>query len=299
MAEAGRIATVGMFDGVHLGHQWLVGCLVDEGRRRNLRPAVFTFDRHPLQLIAPAKAPQALMTLDRRVEALKSAGADDVFVLEFDDELRGLSASDFIKRLRDRYGVEAILMGYNHRFGSDCIVGFERYRSIGESLGVDIIKGREVTVGEEAGQVSSSAIREDLRKGDVAAAAAKLGRSYSLSGEVVHGRAIGRSIGFPTANIQLEDSRLLVPLNGVYAADVEYGIGQNGRAMVNIGVRPTVDDAESAPLSIEAHIIGVDENLYGQRIKLDFLRRIRSERRFSSLEALRTQLSADMSAALQ
>ena len=296
---AAHIATVGMFDGVHLGHCSLLSELKRLGAERGMATAVFTFDRHPLSIISPDKAPASLSPLDERVKRLLAAGVDDVEVLAFDGQLRALDARSFITMLRDRYGVRAILMGFNHRFGSDRLKNFADYAAIGRELGVEIVRGEEWSSGEGAHSVSSSSVRRALGEGNMKLAAEMLGRPYSISGKVVGGRRIGRKIGFPTANLQPDEATCQLPAPGVYAVDVAMPDGTVRRGMLNIGVRPTVDHSDCPALTIEVNIIGWDGDLYDSRLTLSFISRLRGEMRFADLDALRTQLTRDREAALQ
>lgn len=295
--EKAKIATIGMFDGVHLGHRWLIDTLLAQSEKRGQSPVVFTFDRHPLSLIAPEKAPKSLMPVNLRIEKIMSAGVDEVILLEFDENLRSLTAERFMAKIRDEYGVKTILMGYNHSFGSDCIRDYEEFLRIGQREGVEIIKGEELTESDNKKGVSSSAIRLSLTAGDVEEAAMMLGRQYELAGEVVHGKQLGRSIGFPTANIIPSDAGQLIPGGGVYAVDVSLGYGEVRRAMLNIGVRPTVDRISDAPVSLEAHLIDWKGDLYGHEITVSFIKRLRDERRFETIDGLKAQLSIDLEAA--
>lgn len=289
-----NIATIGMFDGVHLGHRWLIERLVAEGDKHGLQPIVVTFVQHPLTVIAPLKAPKSLMPVKDRVEQLMSCGVGDVVVMDFDETLQKLTAKQFIGMLRDNYDVSAILMGFNHHFGSDRLSDFEEYRKAGESCGVEIIKCDEFSAIDG---VSSSVIRQKLMSGDVESAAEMLGQRYAITGEVVHGKQLGRKLGFPTANIRPVDVGQLIPASGVYAVDVDLGYGVERRAMLNIGVRPTVDKMPDAPLSMEAHIIDWEGDLYGHELTVRFLKRLRGEQRFDSLDELKIQLSQDLTSA--
>lgn len=295
-ARGGKIATVGMFDGVHLGHRWLINRLVSEGGKRGLSPLVITFGQHPLTVIAPQKAPKCLMPVTDRVERLMECGVDDVVVMDFDESLQKLTALQFIEMLRDNYDVRAILMGFNHHFGSDRLGSFEAYKEAGEACGVEIIRGDELSA--KIG-VSSSLIRRHLSAGDVESAAEMLGRSYEITGEVVHGKQLGRKLGFPTANIRPVDADQLIPAAGVYAVDVDLGYDVVRRAMLNIGVRPTVDKVPDAPMTMEAHIIDWEGDLYGHRVAMKFVKRLRDEKCFDSLDSLKTQLHSDLTAARQ
>lgn len=291
-----NIATIGMFDGVHLGHRWLIERLIAEGDKRVLHPIVITFGQHPLTVIAPHKAPKSLMPVKDKVERLMSCGVEDVVVMDFDKAMQRLTATQFIGMLHDNYDVSAILMGFNHHFGSDRLSDFEEYRKAGESCGVEIIKCDEFSAIDG---VSSSVIRQRLVTGDVESVTEMLGQPYAITGEVVHGKQLGRKLGFPTANIHPADADQLIPAPGVYAVDVDLGYGVERRAMLNIGVRPTVDKMPDAPLSMEAHIIDWEGDIYGYMLTVRFLKRLRAERRFDSLDDLKSQLSQDLDSARQ
>lgn len=272
--------TVGTFDGVHRGHRRVVEFLLRNSEQRGLRPLVITFEPHPLAIVAPQRAPHLLELPAEREANLRALGVD-VEVLRFDEELRRLTVEQWMQRLRDDYNARLLVAGYDNTFGSDGMtMNIADYREIGRKLGIDVL---EAPI--ENG-VSSTLIRHALLAGDVETAAAMLGRPYALSGTVAHGRGLGRQLGFPTANL-LADPRLLLPAPGVYAADA------NGmRAVVNIGVAPTVDAA--LPLTVEAHLIGFSGNLYGTPLRLEFLRRLRDEKRFGDLRALQDAIAADI-----
>ena len=284
-----------MFDGVHRGHRALLDRLRREASVRGASPVVFTFDRHPLAHIAPERAPGALMTVSDKVDALKSTGIEDIEVLHFDEKLRSLTARQFLTMLHDDFGITALLMGFNHRFGSDRLDDLKQYEAIGREIGIEIVRADELRDPAELSRaICSSSIREAIAEGDVTAAAKMLGRPFALRGKVVHGRQLGRTIGFPTANIEPSESALLVPRRGVYAVDVVLPGGERRRGMLNIGVRPTVDNSARPAPSVEVYIIDWHGDLYDKEIELEFIKRLRDERRFSDLDALRRQLALDL-----
>lgn len=289
-----KIATIGVFDGVHTGHRWLLSQLRDEAARRGLVPAVITFDRHPLSLINPAKAPELLMPATERLAELRNEQVE-VICFDFTTELRHMSAHSFMKMLSERYDVKTIMMGFNHHFGSDCLDDFNRYVAIGRELGIDIVKAHEYHGVEN---VSSSAIRQAIAEGHVDRAAEMLGRPYRLSGKVVEGHAIGRKLGFPTANIEPAEHEQLLPPVGAYAVDIVISEGMKRRGILNIGYRPTIDQSDKPLLSIEVHIIDWSGNLYNHRLNVDFIRRLRDEIKFGSVQQLARQLEADCKSAL-
>lgn len=291
-AAAGYVAAVGMFDGVHLGHRFVVERLVGESRERGLSPMIVTFRRHPLEVIAPGRAPRLITGAEQKERLLLDLGVERVCMLDFDRSLRSLTAAQFMQRLHDEYGVRVLMIGYDHCFGSDCPRGIEAYRAIGEQTGVEVIGMPALAPSGE--QICSSMIRRLLSSGDVATAAKALGHPFSITGVVEHGRQLGRTIGFPTANLRLADDAI-VPHEGVYAAAATMSDGLLRPAMVNIGRRPTVD-RPGADLSIEAHILDFDGSLYDETLSLTFCRRLRDERRFDSLEELKEALAADAAA---
>lgn len=297
MAASGKVATVGMFDGVHRGHRALLMRVIDEAKRRGAEAWVFTFASHPLALIAPEKAPSPLMTTTDKVNALKDAGVDGVEVLDFNEALRSLTAEEFLTMLRDRHGVSVLVMGFNHRFGRDRVSDIAHYQEIGSRLGIEIVRADELRDDVIDATICSSSIREAISEGDVRAAADMLGRPYALHGKVIEGKQLGRKIGFPTANVQLTDPAMLTPLKGVYAVDVTLPDGQKRRGMLNIGTRPTVDTAARPEVSIEVHIINWSGDLYGRDVTIEFLTRLRDEQRFPDLTALTHQLQKDKSLA--
>ena len=286
---AQRIAVIGMFDGVHCGHKFLIESLHSHAIDMNLVPTVITFSNHPLAVIAPHLVPPHLSTIQERISLLSGCGVDACLMLDFDDTLRELNARQFMEMVYRDYGIRALLLGFNTRFGSDNHDSIERYCEIGKDIGITVIQATEYGSG-----INSSAIRGMVADGDIENANRALGYHYSITGVVVKGKQLGRTIGFPTANIEVDDSLKLIPANGVYAVDVT--MPHRGdtvyRAMLNIGRRPTVDVA-GAPISIEAHIMDLDEDLYGLTLNVEFLKFIRPERAFASLEELKCQLAND------
>lgn len=278
-----KAAAVGMFDGVHRGHQALAAQVRQAASERGLQPAFFTFDRHPLQTVAPERAPRLLSTPEQRSLWLEPAVT---VTLPFDENLRRMTAEEFMRMLRDKYDVRLMAIGFNHRFGSDRLPNFEDYERIAHSLDMEAILAPE-----EGEGISSSAIRQAIDRGEIEKANDMLGRPFALAGTVAHGKAIGRSIGFPTANITPTLANQQIPREGVYAGRL---LGHP--ALVNIGHRPTVGD--DGHLSIEAHIIDYDGDLYGQPVELELTHRLRDERKFPTLDDLRTQIALDKAALL-
>lgn len=282
-------AVIGTFDGVHLGHAIVLSTLTKESEIRNLEPIAVTFDRHPLALIAPQRAPKAIITLEKKEELIRKSGVLPI-VIPFDEKLRSTTAADWMKFLKDEHGVEMLVVGYDTTFGCDGLsYSNSDYRRLGEKIGMEVIEAPFV-----AG-ISSSAIRKAIGEGNVEDAAKMLGRHFSLPGIVVDGNKLGRTIGFPTANL-MPSPGIVVPSNGVYAAKAILPDGKKVDAMVNIGVRPTIMRGDNQ--TVEAHLINWKGDLYGKNIRLTFYKRLRDEVKFNSIEALRKQLEADRQEAI-
>lgn len=279
----GYIAAIGMFDGVHRGHSYLLQQLLDEASRRNLRPLVLTFDAHPLKVLAPGHAPSLLSQPAQKRSLIAARGIDNIVSLHFTPDDFRSTAATFVSRLRDDFGVEALLMGFNNHIGSDRMSA----PMLAALCDIPVIEAKPFP-GEA---ISSTAVRSALAEGDVAEAARLLGRPHSISGTVVDGKKLGRTLGFPTANLQLSSPDIMIPAAGVYAVDAVLPDGSIHRAVTNIGSRPTVDN--SGGISIETHIMDYSGDLYGKTMELRFLARLRDERRFESLDELKACIAAD------
>lgn len=283
----GRIATTGVFDGVHRGHRHLLGQLSREAARRGLDPIAITFDRHPLATIAPDRVPPAITTPEARDALIRAEGVTPT-VIPFDDATRRMTAAEFTDYIAERYGVRALILGFDNTIGADRLrADSPELRVHAEAAGMALIHATELTTAE--GTVSSSRIRRAVEAGEMEAAARMLGRNFTLEGKVVTGRQLGRTIGFPTANIEARRG-FLIPANGVYAARAEGG----RPAVVNIGRRPTVERSAEAPLSIEAHLLDYDGDLYGRTLRVEFISRLRGEKKFANLEELIRAIDHDI-----
>ncbi len=282
------IATIGMFDGVHLGHATLLDFLKEQARQRGLESAVVTFAQHPQAVLHPEAGIKMIMTVDDKLKLIARHGIDCTVLLDFTRELSLLDSSRFIELLRDRYGVAALVAGYDHHFGHNKQETFADYVRHGRELGVDIVKAPEY-LGAYA-PVSSSIIRKLIASGKVDDAMHCMGHPYSLAGKVVHGFHNGSGIGFPTANVGELDPTLILPHRGAYAVMVDVA-GKHLKGMVNVGVRPTMHNGHR--LSIEVNIFDFDSDIYGMPIKLEFIKFLRLEFKLGSIEELRAQLTRD------
>ena len=290
------VVTTGFFDGVHLGHRHVLEAVVSAARERGEEAIVVSFWPHPRTVLQQdAREFRILSTLEEKKARLLSAGIDRVEVLPFTREFAALKAEEYLRLLKDRFGATLVVMGYDNRIGSDRKTAWEVSGESSPSARPEIIfcDGAQKTNYSPSGvAISSTMIRKALESGNVEDANGMLGYRYELTGAVVAGNRMGRTIGFPTANMQLYEPLKLVPGNGVYAVEVAV-LGRQLRGMCNIGLRPTVGGTAR---TIETHILDFDEDIYGLPLTIRFIRRIRDERKFASLEALREQLVADRQA---
>ena len=297
------VVTTGFFDGVHLGHRHVLSAVVSSARERGEEAVVVTFWPHPRTVLQQdAREFRILTSLEEKKALLAAAGIDRVEVLPFTREFAAMTALEYLQLLRDKYDASLVVMGYDNRIGSDKLTASEigvsqavaprplptSLRSVGP-LPFTWPRAAMVSGDPNAPVISSTKIRNALQEGRVEEANAMLGYRYGLYGAVVAGNQLGRTMGFPTANMQLYEPLKLVPANGVYAVEAEV-LGTTYKGMCNIGMRPTVGGASR---TIETHILDFDQDIYGLPLRIRFLRRIRDERKFPSLEALRKQLTLD------
>jgi riboflavin kinase/FMN adenylyltransferase len=288
----GVAVSVGVFDGVHLGHrQMLQELFADAAALGDIPIGAITFDRHPLATIAPERAPELLTTPDERLALFEEAGLDFAAVLTFDEAMRSLSPEGFVETvLANGLGARLVVVGDGFRFGLNARGDVDELRRLGDHFGFAV---RGVKLLEtEAGPISSTLIRQALRAGDVAGVTALLGRRFARTGRVVAGDHRGTEIGFPTANLDIR-AGLVVPARGVYAA-VAVLEGARIPAVVNIGVRPTFDGVREV---VEAHLLDFTADLYGRDLTLEFVDRLRPEERFGSVAELVKQIGEDVEAA--
>lgn len=284
-----RVATVGTFDGLHRGHRRVLDTLTSTARERNLDPMVICFDRHPLETIAPERAPRFIQWPSERTNTLYSEGLQ-LLTLEFTRELASLTAEQWLEKINREHGVEVLVVGYDNTFGSDGTrLNISDYREIGKRLGMEVI---EASFEPKA---ASSAIRRLLSEGNIAEANRLLGRPFSVTGKVVSGKKLGSGLGFPTANIQ-PGYRAHLPKAGVYAVDVDMPDGRCRKGVANIGHQPTI--AQNEPERLEVHIPEFSGNLYGERLSVKFVSRLRDEKKFDTVAELKQQIARDIKAAL-
>ncbi len=289
----GTVCTVGTFDGVHRGHQLVLERLAARARLRGLPAVLVTFEPHPLEVVNPAAAPPLLTLGDEKSEVLAESPLDYVVVLPFTATLARYEAPDFVDHvLMARLGVRELLIGYDHGFGRARSGDAEVLKSLGESRGFDVAVV-EAVQGTDNRPISSTTIRRAIAGGDLVRAADGLGRAYSISGIVQKGEQRGRTMGFPTLNLGAPSPRKLLPPEGVYAVRVQTSRGTFG-GMMNLGPRPTFGDTSS---SLEVHCFELTGDLYGLRVRVDVLARLRETQKFDGPDALRAQLARDESAA--
>ena len=284
------VVALGVFDGVHLAHRAILGAAVEAARTADVTALACTFDRHPMEILHPERAPVPITTLEERLALIAEVGVEATVVLTFSRELAAVEPEAFVKdMLLSRLHAREIVVGFNHRFGRGARGDARLLESLAERLGFEarVVPPLEI----DGVPVSSTEIRSALQRGDVQRAARFLGRPYGIGGSVTAGAGRGRTLGFPTANIAA-DRPLLVP-TGVYVGRLAAD-GRPHPAVVNVGFRPTFGETS---LAIEAHLLDFSGDLYGRQVRLDFVDRLRDEMRFASVEALKAQIERDVAAA--
>ena len=284
------VVTIGSFDGVHLGHACVIQHLKEKAASIDGESVIISFEPHPREVLYPREQKIGILTtLEEKITILEKYGVDHLIILKFTLEFAQQSYNDFVKKiLIDKLKIKGLVVGYDHRFGKDRAGNFENLQELANKYGFFLEK--EVVFEEDDVNVSSTKIRNALTVGDITTVNRFLGYLYSITGKVVYGHHLGHKIGFPTANIQVSDERKLLPAIGVYAVKVI--IGQeifNG--MLNIGIRPTVSN--DGQVSCEVYIFDFSQDLYGKTITINFINRIRGERKFNDIEELRAQLQKD------
>ena len=292
LSDQPLFAALGVFDGVHRGHRAVIDRVKAEAAARQLASAVISFRTHPQQVLFP-EVPFRMLTSPRERETLlKQTGIDRVIFLDFSHEMSLLSAFDFLQILASQFHVKGLIIGYDHRFGHNRAEGFEDYVRYGQKLGMEIVHADELVTDD--GPVSSSIIRKLLSQGNLTVANRLLSYPYTLHGKVVNGFHVGRELGFPTANLDIDYTDKLIPANGVYAVRIGLTDGRRYNGMLNIGNRPTLN--RPGDYSIEAHIFDFSGNLYGEQLAVELIQYMRPEQTFADITALQTQLADDEAA---
>ncbi len=293
------IITIGTFDGVHIGHRKILERLTNNAKKSGLRSTVLTFFPHPRMVLQKDTNIKLLNTLEEKTQILTKMGLDYLIVHPFTKQFSRLSATDFVRDiLVNGLKAKKVVIGYDHRFGRNRNANINDLRAFGETLDFEVeeIPAQEI----DDVSVSSTKIRKALTAGDVAMANNYLGYAYMLTGTVKKGKELGRQLGFPTANLVIAESFKLIPKNGAYAVKSHIG-GKQVSGMMNIGHNPTVskEKNDGSQKNIEVHFFDFDENLYGQKLQVDVIERIRDEHKFNTIEELRQQLQKDKNVALR
>lgn len=285
------VATIGFFDGVHRGHQYLIRQVKMAADNLGMSSMVITFNRHPREVLNADYKPEMLNTFDEKIYRLSLTNVDNCAVLNFDKELAAMDAQEFMtKVLRDKLNVHTLIIGYDNHFGHGSNDGFDDYVRYGRKVGIDVVRAKVFVI--NGVNVSSSVVRSFLSDGEVEMAAKCLGYPYMLTGRVIDGAHEGRKLGFPTANLDLGGCNKIIPSGGVYAvkARLENTVEMK-HAMLNIGVRPTL--SSSGKMSVEAHLLHFEDDIYGKELSVSFIHRMREEKKFENKTELIEQLKAD------
>ena len=290
LSDRESVVTIGSFDGVHLGHQAILQQVIDKAKSSNSLAVAMTFEPQPQEYFSAETAPPRLMRLREKIEALLDFGMDLVVCLRFNHELRSLTATEFVQDiLVDGVNTKHLIVGDDFRFGCDRKGDFNSLVTMGEQLGFSVQNTQTVELNNQ--RVSSTLIRQLLQKSDFDQVGVLLGRPFSINGKVIFGQQLGRKLGFPTANVNL--NRFRAPLTGVYAVwvDIE-GIDHRIKGAANVGVRPTIGDMVKPIL--EVHLLDFDQQIYGRRISVEFIHKIRDEQQFTNLDDLADSISDDV-----
>ncbi|GHT30857.1 riboflavin biosynthesis protein [Bacteroidia bacterium] len=287
--NSGLAATIGFFDGVHQGHRFLIAEMGEMARKMHLPSAVITFAQHPRKVLQADFQPKLLNSFDEKIAEISTLGVDYCIVLDFTIGLSRLTAKEFLTSvLSQQWKVKALLIGYDHRFGRDRMDDFKQYRAYGQACGMEVIEASRFKVGDVT--VSSSEIRRLLMRGWVEEAAKLLTYPYQLKGHIVGGHKIGRNLGFPTANMRIDEPYKVIPAIGVYAVRA-YLRGEKYKGMLYIGNRPTLNNGDD--ITMEVHILDFSDDIYTNELTVSFIYYVRDDVRFNSLEELKAQLVRD------
>lgn len=282
------VVTIGTFDGVHIGHQKIINRLITVGKEKRLKSVVLTFFPHPRMVLQKSSNIKLLNTIEEREAILKSLGLDQMVIKTFTKEFANLSAEEFVENvLVDQLNANYIIIGYDHQFGKDRSANIDDLKRFGTEFGFEVEEISAQDVEDVA--VSSTKIRTALNQGDIETANAFLGYNYFLTGTVVKGKKLGKQLGFPTANIHVAEDYKLIPKTGVYIVKGTVN-NKNVFGMMNIGNNPTVHGKHQ---TIEAHFFDFNADIYNEKVKIEFLQRLRDEHKFESLDELKEQLELD------
>ena len=282
------ILTIGTFDGVHIGHQKIIGSLVQQAKEKNLQSSLLTFFPHPRMVLQKQSSLKLIDTLKEKELLLKKLGIDNLIIHPFSEEFSRLTAIEFTRDLLvDKLKIASLFIGYDHRFGKNREASVDDIITYGKTYGFDltVIPAQDI----ESITVSSTKVRTAIEDSDFEKVHQFLGRPYQLNGIVTQGEGLGRTIGFPTANLEIPESYKLIPPKGVYMVDVEHR-NTSYKGMMNIGNRPTLNGSHQ---TTEVHLFDFDQKIYGDSLKVLIVKKIREELKFDSLEALKTQLAID------
>jgi riboflavin kinase/FMN adenylyltransferase len=283
---------LGNFDGLHLGHMHLINKTVKLSKENNTKSMICTFKNHPLSVINKDICPKLIMNNDTKINILENTGIDIVDLVNFNKEFMKTTPEQFIKNMVNFYNAKGIVVGFNYRFGYKNLGDVEMLKTYSNILGYELCVCEAISIKDEI--VSSSKIRHLIAEGNITKANELLGRSHAITGDVIKGKQLGRTIGFPTVNLNY-NKKYILPKGGVYYTVVEYNNDVH-KAITNIGYNPTV---EGGKLSVETHILNFDKQIYGEVVKINFISRIRDEVKFNTIDKLKQQLSKDKEYALE
>jgi len=286
--HAGAVVTIGNFDGVHIGHQMILRRVNQEAKRLKTQSMLICFEPQPREFFDVYKAPARLTRFREKVELLAQQGISQVLCLKFNEEVRKMSSNRFTSLLVDHLKVRALFVGDDFKFGNDRQGDFSSLKEAGSKNNFPV--HNMYTLDFQAERVSSTRIRDSLAVGEFQLAEKLLGHPFSISGKVIYGRQLGRTIGIPTANIQLH--RYVAPISGVFACNVFIG-EELFFGVANVGVRPTVDDANLTPI-LEVHLLNFNRMIYGESVKVVFLKKLRDEKKYEDLSALKSAINQDV-----
>ncbi len=292
---ANAVVTTGTFDGVHKGHRSILNRLIETAKKEQGISVLLTFFPHPRMVLQPENDLKLINTIEEKIDLLEEAGLDVLIIQPFTKAFSRTSSLEFVRDiLVNTLGTKKLVIGYDHHFGRNREGSFEHLKEFGPIYGFEVeeIPAQDI----EEVNISSTKIRTALEEGNVELANSYLGSQFSLSGEVVHGKKLGRTLGFPTANLWVSESYKLIPATGIYAVYVHFN-GQIHKGMLNIGYRPTINE-RIKDLSIEVHLFDFDEDLYEKEIRIQLVKRIRDEKQFDDLDALKSELAKDQNKAI-